>query len=261
MKRLLTIYLPIAILTLLVSLPFLLPARLIWSGISANFFKSGSGDNISLGESAFEIGLSNFDGVFWQGSVSIAVNNLSMGKVYWKMQPSALLDGQLGASVTFKGPFHEFGGLFSGNVNFLQIDHLDGQIGAEAITPFSSAYGLYPSGTLSIRDINVELQRRWLTQLEGELFWDGGPIQYRSMDARATYPLPSLTGVFTLVESKLELEVKQTQGSLMVLESSLQSTGWGAVSIYRRFFDLAGKKWLTTETADDVALMIEQKLW
>ena len=261
MKRILTIYLPIAILTLLVSVPFLFPARLIWSGINSYVLKSGAADTIALPGSAFEINLSNFDGVFWQGSVNIALNKLSMGKLYWEMLPSTWAKGQLGASVTFKGSFHEFGGLFSSDGEFIQINHLDGQVGAEAITPFSSAYGLYPDGTLSIRDINIKFQGRWLTQLTGELLWDGGSIQYRNIDAKATYPLPPLTGILSLVESDLALEIMQTEESLIVIESTLQASGWGAVNIYRRFFDLSGKQWLATETADDIALTVEQKLW
>jgi hypothetical protein len=261
MKRLLTIYIPIVILTLLVSLPFLVPSRLIWSGISSYVLHSGTTDTVNLGGSAFEINLSDFDGVFLGGSVSIAVNKLSMGKVHWEVLPSAILDGQLGASVRFKGPFHDFSGLFSSNGEYLQISHLVGQVGAEAITPFSSAYGFYADGTLLIRDISIKLERRWLTQLTGEVFWDGGSIQYRNMNARATYPLPPLTGLLSLVESKLAFKVIQTQGSLLVIDSTLQASGWGAVNIYRRFFDLSGKKWLATETADDIALMVEQKLW
>lgn len=261
MKRLLTIYFPIATLTLFVSLPFLFPARLIWSGINSYFLHSSTADKINLGNSASEINLSNFDGVFWQGSVSIAINRLPMGKVHWEMQPSTLVDGHLGAYLTFKGPFHDFSGLFSGNFEYLQISQLDGQIQAEAITPFSSAYGLYPDGTLSIRDINIEIQRGWLTQLTGELSWDGGSFQYRNMDAKATYPLPPLTGLLSLAESVVTFEVLQTQGSLAVIESALQSSGWGKVSIRRRFFDLAGKKWLAMDSADDIALEVEQKLW
>lgn len=261
MKRLLTIYLPITILTLLVSLPFLFPARLIWAGINSYVLKSASADSIKLAESAFEIRLSNFDGVFWQGSVSIAVNKLSMGEVHWKMLPAVFMDGQLGAAVTFNGPFHDFSGLFSSNGEYLQINHLNGQVGADAITPFSAAFGVYPDGTLSIREINIEIHGRWLTQLTGEVFWGGGAIQYRNMDARATYALPPMTGLLSLPDSKLILEVVQTQGSLRVLEATLQASGWGAVKIYRRFFDLTGKEWLSTETADDVALVVEQKFW
>jgi hypothetical protein len=222
---------------------------------------SATPNGINLDNSAYQIKLTDFDGVFWRGSAGITVNNLSMGRVHWKILASALADGRLGASVTFLGPFHDFGGLFFSNGDYLQIDQLDGQIGADAITPFSSAYGLYPVGTLRIKGMDVELQRRWLTRLKGELLWDGGPVQYRKLDARATYPLPPMNGHLSMVDSELKLDVLQTQGSLMVLEATLQSSGWGAVSIYKRFFDLAGKKWLATETADDVALMVEQKLW
>lgn len=261
MKRLLTIYLPIAILTPIVSLPFLFPARLIWSGISSYVLNSSTADTITLGESAFEINLSNFAGVFWQGSVSIAINKLPLGKVHWEIQPSAFIDGQLGASLTFKGPFHDFKGLFSGTGEYLQISQLNGQIEADAITPFASAYGLYPDGIVSIRDISVEIQRDWLTQLTGELSWDGGSIQYRNMDAKATYALPPLTGLLSLDASALTFEIIQTQGSLPVIGAALQPSGWGSVSIHRRFFDLAGKNWLATDSADDIALKIEQKLW
>ncbi len=260
MKRLLKTYLPVAILTIIIGLPFLFPMRFLWPHISSTLLRSPSPDHIMLGQSAFEIGLRRIEGVFWRGSVDISLNKLPVGKVHWEIQPATLLEGQLGAYLTIDGPFHAFSGLLSSNGTYLQITQFNGKIEADAITPFSSTYGLYPEGVLSVENLQIELQKRWLSHLSGQLSWGGGAVQYRTMDARADYHLPPLTAFLSLAESDMVVEVFTTE-SQSVIEASLKSSGWGKLNIRRRFFDLSGKTWFDTTAPDDIALTLEQKLW
>ena len=259
MKRLLTIYLPIAILTLVICLPFLFPARLIWS--TANSFAPQLiPAAITIGKRRYPISVTNVEGAFWQGSADLAIDNLPLGNISWAMQLSGSGAGPA-TRLNLTGPEHDLDALVSGSTRQLHISHLNGQINAAAIEPFSANAGLYPDGTLLIEEINIELENNWPTELSGRLDWSGGSVRYKNQAALATYTLPPLTGNIAMLDAALELDILTSDNALSVIETRLKPTGWGLVKVKRRFFDLAGKKWLAMDSANDIALEIEQKLW
>jgi len=116
-------------------------------------------------------------------------------------------------------------------------------------------------GELSIASLNLNLEQNWLTLLSGDLSWNGGSIRYRTANARANYTITPLYGQLSLPKGLASLEVFDSASEQETLNVKLTQEGWATVTILRRFFDLAGKQWIKTETADDIALQLEQEIW
>jgi hypothetical protein len=256
MKKVLVIYLPIIIITLLVSLPFIFPARLIALALIPQFTAS---QDQQVGQQ--KIALSDIQGAIKEGSASVFYDALPLGTLSWNTELPALINGNARVNLTLTSDSHNLQARVIVNREQIRVEELHGYIRAPSVNPYSRTYGLALEGELKLASINLQLQNGWLDQLAGDLSWTGGTIQYQAANARATYQLSPLTGELSLPEHKARLRVNDASSAAEVLNVQLTDQGWATATILRRFFDLAGKQWIITDSADDIALQLEQKLW
>jgi hypothetical protein len=261
MKKVLVIYMPIILVTLLISVPFIFPARLIWVAANARLLMPVESVSDETPPGELPVSLSNIEGVFRHGSADIAFHNIPLGTLEWNIDLPALVNGQLKSHLTLESASHKLISGITVASNHISVENLRGQIGAESINPFTAKFGLKMDGVLSITSINLNLEQQWLTSLRGDLSWNGGSIRYQTTNARANYTLTPLHGELTLPEGLATLEVFDSASQQETLNVKLTQEGWATATILRRFFDLAGKQWIKTETADDIALQLEQEMW
>lgn len=256
MKKVFIIYLPIIILTLLISLPFIFPARLIALALIPEWLASAGQQTNQR-----ELTLTNLQGAVSEGSGDVLINSVPAGSISWTTDLSALLSSKLKLKLMLAGDDHLLQANVVADGEQLLLEDLHGYIREASVNPHSASLGLTLEGELKLSAINLKLHNGWLRGLTGNLWWSGGSIRYRAAHASANYQLESLSGELSLPDRTAFLEVRDTISAAEVLRVELTSDGWATVAILRRFFDLAGKQWIITNSADDIALQLEQKLW
>lgn len=256
MKKVFVIYIPIILLTLLVSLPFIFPARLLALALIPQLL-AAPGEQTDRQA----VNLANLQGALNEGSADVLYDSMPLGLLSWSTDLASLLSGDVKLRLKLAGDSHLLEAIVVADTEQLIVEDLHGYVRAASVNPYSTPYGMTLEGELKLSAIHLRLENQWLRQLSGNLHWNGGTIRYRAANAAATYRLKSLDGELSLPEQTAILLVRDTNSTAEVLSVHLTSQGWATATILRRFFDLAGMQWIITDSADDIALQLEQKLW
>ena len=136
---------------------------------------------------------------------------------------------------------------------------LNGSISAAYINAVSEPQGLTFTGTISVPHLDVAGNWRWFTHVDGKVTWPGGKIISRSPMGTQLLDLPPLEGDLALNGENVVLTVHHLTSP--VLDIVVKPSGWIAVAVKARLFDLAKVAWPAGTGLDDTVLEFEEKVF
>jgi hypothetical protein len=131
-------------------------------------------------------------GTVWTGSGELIVQGISTGTLTWEVHPVTFLKGRIGYDLTLTGAGTDLNarlaaGLVSTEGTF------NGTVDSAFVNRWLSPYHIELGGEFDLMAVNVNLQGRSLTALDGRLSWDGGPVRYRLSGNVHNSALPPMT--------------------------------------------------------------------
>lgn len=253
------LYLTVILLTLIVCFPFMFPTRYLepqLNSMLANQFKTPTQETGSHSKLIPIIG--NIEGVLLNGSADVILAGIPLGNLSWRVRKTDLLTGNLVIVLHLIGDAQDLTATSSISADELLLSEVAGVLSADFINSFTDDYGIHTSGELNIQDMNLSFSNNWLVSLAGKLNWNGGIIRYSTSESTESYKLPALDGNLSLRNNAAALEINSHDSPTMSIE--LKQDGWLKISIRRLLFDLAGKHWIDSDSADDIVMTFEQKL-
>ena len=197
-------------------------------------------------------------GSIWNGSANIQYLTLPASEINWSLVPEALLEGRIVFTLSATGTHHELVGHFFTDADQAQFLGLRGFINSRYINEVGKHHGLLLSGAFNFREINLSIDNDWFSSASGNIDWTGGNVMFQNGKRGQTVSLPGLSGIFSVKEKKLTLDV-YNEGQLG-LSIHLQRDGWVFLQFKRRFLSLAGFPSGENIDPDSVIFTIEEKI-
>ncbi len=197
-------------------------------------------------------------GSIWNGSADIQYRNFPSSKINWILAPKSLPNGYAEFTLRASGVNHDLEGRFVTNGNQGEFLGLRGIIDSKYINQVGKYHGIFLSGALDFRDINLSIDDGWFSSVSGKIDWTGGKVMFQTEDGGQTVNLPALNGVVSLKEKKLALHVYN--GDQLGFLIYLQRDGWVFLQFKSRFLSLAGFPGGEYFDPDSVIFTIEEKI-
>lgn len=248
-------YVLLAVVALVFFVIALFPAKLAWQLMPESM------------RGALPLQVTQIGGTLWDGHLAGDVRSgLVSGThaVSWDLRPLSLLWGTLSVDIHGEHAGYKVeGNLHAGLLSDKGVDDLTGEIDAELANAMLSQLGASASGVLFISELSLGFDDAEdggfkITEADGTLDWNGGPITYSDQGYPRTIEMPALSGVLEQREDGLRVGVveKASNGALgeLTLEGPI-----GGVVVLKRVMKIIGMDNPTDE--DAVLVQLQQPLF
>jgi hypothetical protein len=207
--------------------------------------------------------VSRVAGTVWDGQAQLQYASMLPGNVTWQVSLSGLLSGQLPFAATIAGDAHDLAMTGSASLSQLNIDTLKGTLDGRYLSQYGQRYQMQLAGELNILNLSLITNQRWPLDATGNLTWSGGAVSIPGPGGRQYLQLPALRGQLTMLDQNLQLQIHDTTSDTgqELLSVVLQPSGWAKVAIKTRMFKLANINLPGSQSPDDMALTLEEKIF
>ena len=206
------------------------------------------------------IDFSTTEGSIWNGNGRLRVSKLYVGLLRWSVDPVQLVFGKLAFEWVLEDQSHTFGGSATIRLGGMAFS-FDGLIEAETINRVLAAYNMNLNGTLHLRSVKATINKsEGQIQIQGDMRWDGGTVQYRMSNQRFQTELPALLGELQMVEGVPSMTVRSETDNTPLLRARLDNDGWVHIGITKRFTRLIGQPWQGSEPDPAIVMEVSEKL-
>jgi len=206
------------------------------------------------------IDFSTTEGSIWNGNGRLRVSKLYVGLLRWSVDPVQLVFGKLAFEWVLEDQSHTFGGSATIRLGGMAFS-FDGLIEAETINRVLAAYNMNLNGTLHLRSVKATINKsEGQIQIQGDMRWDGGTVQYRMSNQRFQTELPALLGELQMVEGVPSMTVRSETDNTPLLRARLDNDGWVHIGITKRFTRLIGQPWQGNEPDPAIVMEVSEKL-
>ncbi len=197
-------------------------------------------------------------GTIWHGSAELQFRDFPTSALVWTLAPYSIVQDVVRLELRASGLGHELQGDAEVEGDLSRLKGLHGSVASEYVNQVGRPHGLQFSGELIISDVNVVADSNWFAEATGTVHWTGGRVLYSTQVGSQSINLPPLDGTLGLVEDELILSV--SANDLPVLSCVMLPTGWVKLTFTARLLELANLPWPEGASADDIALIIEEKV-
>ena len=238
----------ISVTAFFLSLIAMTPASLVYTALQDEFF-----------DALPDLSVKIVEGSIWNGSSELKFRNFPATNAIWQLSPLHLLIMSANSSVTISalGLYGKFAMTISPKGT--SIKNLNAIIEDRYLNDITIPLGLDLSGEINLVEIHLEFDKQWITEASGELTWDGGIVHIQTPEKIHTVTLPPLQGHLSLVGNICELDIKESDETMMQIQ--IKPDGWVKVAINYAFIDLTNIPLPTIASVDgDPALILEEKI-
>lgn len=246
MKRILA-YTSIALVTFLCVIVVFAPAATLW-----NLVKKDVTGRVQ------DLQVLTVDGTVWQGDAMLRYREFPPAKLAWELSPLSLLKQQAAIIAGLEGEGLQIDSNSLITRNGLVADGR-GTINNSYVNSVSTRYGLTFPGELVIQDLSVQSDFRWISGIEGKLYWGGGQVLLQYAEPMVIQLPPLEATLSRAPDNNLLMDV--TQAGNTVIQVTLRPTGWAIVDIRARLFDLAGLPRSEGLRPDNSVALLEEKIF
>lgn len=203
--------------------------------------------------------ISNVNGTIWSGSAQVDVRNMPPTSLLWRNVDISILDNTVAAAVQLSGIHHDIQTQLVGEANVLRLASTSGTINADYINALGEPYGLTLTGTISIEQLDLDTNFRWVNALNSGLYWSGGNVRYTTYNQTQLFTFPRLD-----ISVRLEgddIQVLVTHAGEEVINVSVTPAGLARINVRARLFLVANLPWPGNQPPDESVIEIEQPLW
>ncbi|MDB9866366.1 type II secretion system protein N [Pseudomonadales bacterium] len=229
-----------------------LPASLVWAQ-----FKDKTAEILPA------LRVLTIEGSLWHGQADLRVGDFTPSRVTWQLASHRLLAGGLPLQITATGSGHKLATLITLEPSSMVIEDLSGTLQPDYLNQLGARFGLSTSGAVTLENIQLGVNQTWLSTATGRLNWAGGQFIFPDPRGIGLVNLPPLRGHISLQEKAFNLDVTQQNNGLdaQLVSLLLKPDGWVTVAIKARLFKLAQLPWPSSDSLDDTALALEEKLF
>jgi hypothetical protein len=246
MKRVIA-YTTLALVTFVCVIVVFAPAATLW-----NLVKNDVSRRIQ------DLQVLTVDGTVWQGDAMLRYREFPPAKLAWDLSPLSLFRQQAVIVAELNGE-----GLAIDSNSVIMRSGLvadgNGVINSSYINAVSTRYGLTFPGELIIRNLDIQSDFRWISDIDGRLSWGGGQVLLQYAEPMVVQ-LPPLEAILSKVEGN-NLLMDVTHAGDTVIQVTLRPTGWAIVDIRARLFDLAGLPRPERLQPENSAALLEEKIF
>jgi hypothetical protein len=239
------LYTTVALLSAVVFLVIYAPANIAFRSIQ---------DDISVPD----LTIYQLRGTIWNASAILQFRDFPESTVTTWLSPWPLLSRIARVDIKAGGIGHELDAVASAHDDTVEITAINGFIDSDYINTVGSQFGIRFSGQLDLSDVSLAIDNSWFTDADGQLTWNGGQVMFPAANGSQAVRLPALRGELFMENQQLTLLVSHDR--LTVLTVALKADGWVTLTITTRLLALAKVPWPATGSADDAALIIEEKI-
>ena len=206
-------------------------------------------------------GLADAQGPWWHGNAAVLYDGAAIGRIFWTLDPLALLRAKIAAHWHFQGAGERLAGHVAHGFQGFALE-ASGEVAAATLAGAFAAYGIDLPGTFAIDELHLRNDAGTLSA-NGALRWSGGPTTYTLARRTRAVDLPAMTATLATQDGTASLEVRSaTQGanpSAPLLEVRLQADGWLRIRLTKRFLALAGNPWPGNAADDDFVIAVAER--
>lgn len=245
------IYSLLGLLTFAVIVITLAPAALLWRQVDTKVLASVP-----------DLEVSYVRGTLWQGQSELYYRTFPGSRLNWNIAAlPALLQQEIHADLTLGGEGHELNAAIIAAANALVIESGVGFVDAAYINRVSQPQGLTFVGRVDVKKLELVSDLRWVQQVAGEIYWPGGKIVSRTTAAGTrVFDLPALVGQLRMRGENINLVLHPENPDQVLVDILVKPSGWVAVAVKARLFDLAGLPWPAGSSLNDTVLEFEEQL-
>lgn len=158
--------------------------------------------------------LQNVSGNIWVGQADWRKGNLQ-GTIAWHTRPLDLILLRAAANVEIHSGQTQLQGIMGyGFGQNVIIKNMNGQITPETLK--NMVNWQWPNNAIQLKDVQFKMNKdKGFSQVEGQLQWAGGELQYLMGQRQDRMNVPSLSGAFKDESSKLILDLQDARGQKM----------------------------------------------
>ena len=206
-------------------------------------------------------GLADAQGPWWHGNAAVLYDGAAIGRIFWTLDPLALLRAKIAAHWHFQGAGERLAGHVAHGFQGFALE-ASGEVAAATLAGALAAYGIDLPGTFAIDELHLRNDAGTLSA-NGALRWSGGATTYTLGRRTRTVDLPAMAATLATQDGTASLEVRSaTQGaspSAPLLEVRLQADGWLRIRLTKRFLALAGNPWPGNAADDDFVIAVAER--
>jgi len=229
-----------------------LPASLVWAQ-----FKDKTAEILPA------LRVLTIEGSLWHGQADLRVGDFTPSRVTWQLASHRLLAGGLPVQINATGTGHQLLALMTLKPSSIVLEHLSGTLQPDYLNQLGARFGLSTSGDVTLENIQLGVNQTGLSAATGRLNWAGGQLTFPDPRGTGLINLPPLQGHISLQDKDFSLAVSQQKNGLdaQLVSLLLKPDGWVKVAIKARLFKLAQLPWPSSDSLDDTALALEEKLF
>lgn len=197
-------------------------------------------------------------GTVWTGEAELQYRQFPLSEANWTLAALPLLGGTAALGLDLSGPGLTASAAVSASGTQIEVTGLNGEISADYVNALSSDFGLTFAGDLTVVNLSLQAEGERVTAADGFLNWSGGRILFRANNTMEAITLPPLEGTIDADSDGLHLTITHATEPLLLI--TLKNTGWAAVEVKARLFQLADLPLPGNPAADDPVVMLEEKI-
>lgn len=246
MKRLL-VYFVVFVVVLTGVLIAFAPASIAWLALKDDVANAAPGLEVTA-----------IKGTLWQGDAQFHYLRLPPTGLEWKVAPASVFMGHPVATLATSGDDQHIDAKAGVAGEVIHFD-ATGYVDSRYVNAISRDLGLTFTGRLEINKLELDGDSRWFNSADGDLHWNGGQIMYQTSEGPQLLKLPPMDGKLAMAGNNLQLAI--TSNGQSMLDVVLKPTGWVAITLKVRLFEVANLQWPTGAGPDDTALTLEEKIF
>lgn len=214
-------------------------------------------------DSNAELFLLNPQGTLWSGDGQLIVNQVSAGSLTWAFKPQTLLQANIGLELTLRHPlWHAQASIKRG---FSSVETLaTGRIDAKQVSAFLARYNIFTQGDLTLERAKLITNSNLSTisELQGQIKWNGGPIRYILSGTTQDVVLPELFAQLSINKNgdpQAMVFTKKQQEPLLI--ATLTADGFAKVALTKQFTKILNNPWPGSDPDHAIVIEVEEKLY
>ncbi len=216
------------------------------AGIIHSFIPDGS-----------QVSMLSLEGTLWRGSGELIIQGVNTGMLSWSVRPVTFLKGRAGYDLKLTGAGTDIDASVEAGLVGTQ-GALDGRVDGAFVNRWLAPYHIELSGVFNLVAVNLSLESRSLTALDGRLTWDGGPIRYRLSGNVHDSVLPPMTADLGPGPEAVAYAAGE---STPLLHAALGDNGFARIGVTKYLTRMLGQPWPGGDPDHAVVLEVEEQVF